>query len=106
MNNLGENGLGEQAEDPKFEQAIFGREVEHFVTEDRIGKYLIDKARMDLETAYAALIEVDPTDVRAIAAYQLNARVANRVREWLREAIESGHAAEVAIQQERDEHGR
>lgn len=107
MNNSGENGLAsEEAKDPRFEQAAFGREVAYFVDEDRIGRYLVEKARLDLETAHAALVDVDPTDSQTIAALQLDARVANRVREWLGEAIENGRAAEASLQQEQDEHGR
>lgn len=105
MKSPGENGAEAESQDPKFETAIFGAEVRHFVDEDRIGQYLIARAKEDLAEAHQALVEVNPSDYAKITALQLDARVANRVRSWLGEAIESGRAAEVQIQQERDEHG-
>ena len=105
-NNPGENGSGESPPlDPKWETAVFGREVADFIDGDRIGQYLIDRARRDLEEAQAKLLEVDPTDHKAIASLQLDARVANRVRGWLAQAIEDGKNAEILIQQERDGDG-
>lgn len=103
MNDTGESGSGEQPlPDPKWETAVFGREVEAFIETDRIGQYLIDQAKKDLEEAQGKLLEVDPTDAKTIAALQLDARVANRVRGWLAAAIQNGHDAETLIQQERD----
>lgn len=91
--------------DPKWEAAVFGREVKNFVEGDPIGAYLVQRARADLEAAQTALLEVDPSDAKQIATLQLDARVANRVRGWLAEAIQNGIDAEILIQQERDEHG-
>lgn len=105
MNTNGESGSEQPPLDPKWEAAVFGREVAAFVDNDRIGQYIIDRARADLEEAQAKLLEVDPGDAKAIAALQLDARVANRVRGWLKEAIENGKNAEILIQSERDEHG-
>lgn len=103
---MGESGPGEQPlPDPKWETAVFGREVAEFVEHDRIGQYIIDQAQADLAEAQSKLLEVDPTDAKAIAALQLDARVAQRVRTWLAEAIQNGRDAETLIQQERDEHG-
>lgn len=90
--------------DPNVETAVFGREVTDFVERDRIGQYLIDRAKLDLVTAQTELLEVDPSDFKKIALLQLDARVANRVRGWLMEAIKNGLDAEVLLQQERDEH--
>jgi hypothetical protein len=92
-------------DDPKVAQAVFGREVEIFIDEHPVAKYVIDRAREDLEKAHIALVEIDPTDAPGIAALQLDARVASRVRGWLGEAIEQGRQAGVLLQQERDEHG-
>jgi hypothetical protein len=106
MNSTGETGSGEQPlPDPKWETAVFGREVEAFIDTDCIGQYIIDQAKRDLAEAQGKLLEVDPTDAKAIAALQLDARVANRVRGWLGAAIQNGRDAETLIQQERDEHG-
>jgi hypothetical protein len=103
MNDPGESVSGEQPLlDPKWEQAVFGREVEAFIKTDRIGQYLIDQAKRDLEEAQSKLLEVDPSDAKAIAAIQLDARVANRVSGWLAAAIQNGRDAQTLIQQERD----
>lgn len=99
-----ENGATDMPADPKWESAVFGREVKNFVEGDPIGRYLIEQARRDLETAQAGLLEVDPSDAKAIARLQLDARVAVRVKDWLGQAIENGLNAEILIQQERDEH--
>lgn len=88
-----------------LEAAVFGREVEDFINNDRIGQYLINRARADLDKAYDALISVDPTQTAQIIKLQLDARVATRVRTWLAEAIQDGRHATVQLQQERDEHG-
>lgn len=91
--------------EPLMEQAVFGAEVTEFLERDRIGQYLVDRAREDLERAHTLLVDVSPYDPAAIAKLQQDARVANRVRTWLAEAIDSGTAAAAALQQERDEHG-
>lgn len=92
-------------DDPKWEQAVFGREVADFIDNDRIGQYLVDQAKRDIARAQEALLSVDPSDAKKIAQLQLDARVANRVRGWLAEAVQNGKDAEAIIQQERDEHG-
>ena len=91
--------------DPKMETAVFGREVEHFIDEDPIGRYIIDRAKADLAEASEKLLEVDPSDAPKIAALQLDARVAQRVRGWLKEAIQNGRDAQILIKTERDEYG-
>jgi len=101
----GENAPEGEPLDPKWEAAAFGREVQDFIDNDSIGRWLIEKAKNDLADASAKLIEVECTAFKDIAELQLQARVANRVRGWLAEAIEAGRAAEIQIQQERDEHG-
>jgi len=88
-----------------FKNAVFGREVRQFIDEDAIGKYLIERARETLLAAGQALVEVDPNDRKKIEALQLDARVANRVRGWLAEAVETGLNSESVLQQQRDEHG-
>lgn len=100
----GEEGEALQDDPDLLETAVFGREVEQFIEHDRIGQYLKDKALADLTAAHDALVQVDPTDYRKIAALQLEARVAERVRGWLSDAIEAGRQATVVLQQERDQH--
>jgi len=89
--------------DADFETAVFGREVEQFCDTDPIGQYLINRAREDLAKAQEALVTIDPYATQEIAALQLNARVAQKVRTWLREAIEAGRNAEALIRQEHGE---
>lgn len=88
-------------EDPRYETAAFGREIELFLEEDRIGHYLVERARSDLAVAQEALVDIDPADARAIAALQLDARVANRVRQWLGEAIQAGQQAQQLLEEDR-----
>lgn len=91
--------------DPKMETAVFGREAEYFIENDPIGQYIINQAQSDLQQASEGLLEVDPHDFQKIAQLQLDARVANRVRGWLKQAIENGKNAALLIQEERDTNG-
>lgn len=95
----------EQQLGPQYEKAVFGREVEQFIEEDRIGRYLVEKARKQAQEAMEKLVEVDPTNTGAIMKLQFQATVANRVAGWLGEAVSEGRQALDVIQQERDEHG-
>lgn len=90
---------------PVMETAVFGRQVEQFLNEDPIGRYLCDRAAGDLEEAKNDLVITPAHDFNAIQALQLKARTAQNFKDWLREAIESGRAAAVQLQQERDEYG-
>lgn len=99
----GESGPEPERFDPKVEEAILGREAEVFIEEHPIGQYLIDRAKADLARAQEALLEIDPSDAKAIFAAQLDARVANRVRGWIAEAIENGRQARALIREERSE---
>jgi len=89
---------------PEWETAVFGRTVELFL-ESEVGTYIIERAKADLAEASERLIEVDPYNEKEIAKLQLNARVAQKVRQWLAEAIENGKNAAQVIKAERDEHG-
>jgi hypothetical protein len=97
--------LAELADNPNLETAVFGREVEEFVDNDRIGAYIIAQAKRDIEEAQGKLLTIDPTDSKSIADAQLNARVAMAVTGWLRTAIQNGLDAQVLLQQERDTDG-
>jgi hypothetical protein len=93
------------AQDERYETAAFGREVELFIDEHPVGKFIVDQARADLELAKERLLTVDPEDPSAIRALQQKAAVAESVRQWLAMAIENGRNAADLLQQERDEHG-
>lgn len=96
---------GEAVEDPKLEQAVFGRDVEFWIETDPIGQYVIARARQDLEEVKEALVTVDPCDAQAIRALQHKAGIAISIRDWLGQAIAAGRSATDSLQQERDEHG-
>lgn len=97
--------LEEPIDDPKLEMAIFGREVEEFIENDRIGRYLVSKAMEDIQSAATDLLTVDPNDTAKIREIQNRAAVANAVRGWLGQAVSDGQNAAQAIQQERDTRG-
>lgn len=106
MINTGDRPAESASLEPMMEEAVFGREVELFLDEHPVGQYLVDRAKQDLETAHEKLVTCSPHDWAGIMALQLDARVALRIKGWLREAIESGHTAQVTLKQEADEHGR
>jgi hypothetical protein len=94
----GEAG-GLDLENPNLEIAVFGREVEDFIENDRIGRYLVEKARRDLEEAKEHLVDCPLADV---PEWQRKAAIANAIRGYLADAIRDGKAAEILIEQERD----
>lgn len=93
------------AADPKLETAVFGRDVERFIEEDPIGRYLIARAREQIDEAAQALLTVDPTDAQQVSRLQNKAAVAGHIATWLGEAVQAGRDATVALQQERDTYG-
>ena len=96
---------GLDQKDPRYEEAIFGAEVENFVDNHPIGRYLVERAKSDLEEAKTELLATDPTDSMKIRAIQAKAGTAANVRDWLREAIMAGRAARFSLEQEHAEHG-
>lgn len=87
-------------EDPRFEQAVLGREIEIWIEQDPIGQYVIKRAQEDIEAVKEALLtEMDLTKIRAL---QAKAAVCNHIRQWLGEAVQAGRAAVATLQQERD----
>lgn len=89
-------------EDGRFESAILGRDIEHWIDEDPIGRFVIGRAREEIEEVKEALLT--ETDSLKIQALQQRAAVCNRIRQWLGEAVRDGQAAAVSLQQERDSH--
>lgn len=90
--------------DPNLERAVFGREVEDFIENDRIGQYIVTEAKKRIAEVQEQLLTVDPYEPEEIQKLQNRAAVANLVREFLSEAIQNGRDARVLLQQERDEH--
>lgn len=95
----------EPGPDPRIEEAVLGRDVERFLEEDPIGKYIAERARADSEEARAALLICDPTDTTRVRELQFKGRLPELVVGWLGAAIENGRAAAQLLQQEIDEHG-
>ena len=79
-------------EDPKVEEAVFGREVEDFVENDRIGQYIVRRAKERILEAQAELLKVDPTNADEVRRWQNHAAVADMVRAFLEEAIRDGRS--------------
>ena len=92
-------------QDPKPAIAVFGGEVEYFVQNDPIGRYLIEKAKREVTEALEALGDADPDDAAAVRKIQHRLRVARSVPKWLGEAIEEGHSARAQLQEEQDDGG-
>jgi len=86
--------------DPNLEAAVFGAEVERFLTEDRIGVLLVARAREDMEAAQLELVDADPEDAKAIRAAQFKYQVAARVTGWLRDVIVDGHMARKIVEEQ------
>jgi hypothetical protein len=86
--------------DEKLEKAIFGREVEEFLTNDRIGKYLVERARSESEAAMAERMLADPADVELNRRLQVRFQVAQSVIDWLGEAITDGEQARKILEDE------
>jgi hypothetical protein len=87
-------------EDPKLEEAVFGEEVRRFLSEDRIGRYIVAKAAGQVESSLLELKEVDPEDPKLIRSIQTKIRVAESVVGWLAEAIDNGERAKQILEDE------
>lgn len=91
---------GLNADDPRFEQAVFGREVEHWLENDPVASYLIDRAKGEIEEVKELLLTARTAD--AVAELQARAAVCTRFKAWLAEAVQTGRDAIIALQQEQD----
>lgn len=97
-----EEPLVPPGEDPRVTEAVLGRLVDDFLSNDPIGRYIADQARADAAEATARLLDVDPSDFRAIRELQFKGRLPLLVMGWLGNAIENGKAQEQVLQEERD----
>ena len=89
-------------DDPLVETAIFGQQVEQFLSGD-IGKYLVRRAETEAEHATEALKKVHPWRTRRIRELQNIIWVAEHVQKWLGEAILDGRQALNVIEGNDDE---
>jgi len=81
----------------------FGKEVEYFINEDRIGRYIMDNATLEMSEAAEEIAMADATNVAEIQRLQMKFRVAYSVRKWLGDAMTRGLEARSIIEQEEDE---
>jgi hypothetical protein len=79
--------------------AIFGAEVERFITDDRIGQLIVARAKEDMEAAQGELVAIAPEDAVKIRAAQFKYQVAARVVGWLRDVIIDGHNARKVVEE-------
>jgi hypothetical protein len=92
----------ERDRDIQMELVTFGKEVEYFLENDRIGKYLLECAILDMSEAAEELAAVDAHDVAKVHGLQIKFRVASQVRQWLGQAVQRGMEARTIIEQEED----
>ena len=82
-------------------RAVFGEQVHQFLNSD-ICKYMITRAKYELEECLIALRAVDPTDSKAVMKFQNKVWVAESVQNWLADAVQDGLSA-MGILEEREE---
>ena len=85
-----------------MELVTFGKEVEYFLENDRIGRYLLECAILEMSAAAEELAVADAHDIAKVHALQVRFRVASQVRQWLGEAVQRGMEARTIIEQEED----
>lgn len=90
----------ERDRDIQMELVTFGKEVEYFMEHDRIGRYLIESAVLDMSEAAEELAAADAHDIAKVQGLQIKFRVASQVRNWLGQAVSRGMEARTIIEQE------
>lgn len=83
----------------QIETARLGIEAEAFLR-SALGRYLIDRADMDIDTAMVELVSVDPGDYKANREVRNKILIAKQFKQWLGEAIVSGQVATDNISEE------
>ena len=86
--------------DIQMELVTFGKEVEYFIEQDRIGRYLMDNAVLEMSEVAEQLADCDVHDVAKMTALQIKFKVASSVRTWLGQAVQRGMEARTIIEQE------
>lgn len=79
-------------DDPTVRTAVFGKQVEDFLTSD-VGTYLLQCASVQSEEATADLKEADPFKPEQIVAIQMRIKIADSVIGWLGDAVRAGQQA-------------
>lgn len=76
-----------------------GLEAEKFLN-TRLGQYMVNRAKEEIETARAGLEEVSPQNKDKIQELQNDIRLARKFTNWLGHAIQEGHMAEQQLQED------
>ena len=75
-----------------YHDAMLGELASRFINED-LGRYLLECAIRQEDSANVELQQVDPTDAAAIRKFQLQARTPKLLFAWLEDAIRIGNNA-------------
>lgn len=75
--------------DPVVEAAVFGKEVEFFLTSN-IGTYLLQCAMDEKEAAVDDLMKLSASDTEAVRQIQLKIAVCQKITKWLADAVNAG----------------
>jgi hypothetical protein len=91
---------GIYANDPLMRAVALSIDVEHFLTHDKVGSYLMLRAIESRADALEELAQVSATDYERIRELQWQARIPDLFQAWLQEAKAAGMSAEETIQLE------
>lgn len=81
-------------------QIGFGLDVQVFMSQNAVGRYLELRAIQTVEAAQAEFVHTNPFDHKAILALQLRIKSAENWLGWLDEAVASGEQAEAVLRGE------
>ncbi len=76
-----------------------GLDAEQFLASN-LGKYIIERAEAEIESAIEQFKATDPEDAKAMRALQNIIARNESVQYWLADAINAAHAAEEQLQQQ------
>ena len=90
---------GIYAADPLMRKVQLGVDVQFFISNDKVGRYLIEQAHAARISALEDLanIEVTPQSLDAIRELQWRAKIPDMFLQWLDEALSEAHSAEETI---------
>ena len=88
---------GKYESDPAMGRVSLGLDTQHFITHDKVGMYLVERAHSDRVSALEQLASANPTDMVGIIGLQMKARIPDLFLAWLDEAIANGIAEEEFI---------
>ena len=98
---MAEDSIDEEPQhDPKTEQAIFGEEVRIFMEQDRIGRYLVQRAADEVQEALLEFKDVDSEDAKKIREIQNRIKIAESVVGWLAGVVDDGLRARQILEDE------